>query len=295
MVPGNHDSRNVGYVHFESLFTQRDSIVRFGGVTVVGIDSSEPDLDNGRIGRHRYPWIRDALMEHPEDFKIFTLHHHLLPIPGTGRERNVVHDAGDVLEILVNCGVDLVLSGHKHVPYAWRLEDMFIVNTGTVSTLRLRGNTKPCYNVVDIEGERVRVTRNYPFRGGEVIVEFDAAVSSLCSPRLPARSDGRRRMNDRWVGAPGSRGAPLTGRTRARARWPSSTESTTRRSWLMRCGNWAGATSSWPRCSWAGRRRWAETRLPPARRSTACAVVGGPDPVTALQAAIDRYRPAGGR
>lgn len=178
VVPGNHDSRNVGYMHFESLFTRRDSIVRFGGVTVVGIDSSEPDLDNGRIGRHRYPWIRDALMEHPEDFKIFTLHHHLLPIPGTGRERNVVHDAGDVLEILVNCGVDLVLSGHKHVPYAWRLEDMFIVNTGTVSTLRLRGNTKPCYNVVDIEGERVRVTRNYPFRGGEVIVEFDAAVST---------------------------------------------------------------------------------------------------------------------
>jgi 3',5'-cyclic-AMP phosphodiesterase len=178
VVPGNHDSRNVGYMHFEALFERRDSVIHTDGVTLVGIDSSEPDLDNGRIGRHRYTWIRDAFTQRPDDFKIFALHHHLLPIPGTGRERNVVHDAGDVLEVLVTCGVDLVLSGHKHVPYAWRLEDLFIVNTGTVSTLRLRGNTKPCYNVIDIEGERVRVTRTYPFHGGEVIVEFDAAAST---------------------------------------------------------------------------------------------------------------------
>jgi hypothetical protein len=28
--------------------------------------------------------------------------------------------------------------------------------------------------VVEIEGEHVRITRRYPFHGGEVIVEFDA-------------------------------------------------------------------------------------------------------------------------
>ena len=83
------------------------------------------------------------------------LHHHLLPIPGTGRERNVVYDAGDAIECLQRAGVHLVLSGHKHVPYAWKLENLFVVNTGTVSTLRLRGNTRPCYNVVEIEGTHV--------------------------------------------------------------------------------------------------------------------------------------------
>ena len=80
------------------------------------------------------------------------LHHHLLPIPGTGRERNVVYDAGDAIECLQRAGVHLVLSGHKHVPYAWKLENLFVVNTGTVSTLRLRGNTRPCYNVVEVSG-----------------------------------------------------------------------------------------------------------------------------------------------
>jgi Icc protein len=175
VVPGNHDSRNVGYAHFERLFATRDPVIRKNGVTVVGVDSAEPDLDNGRIGRHRYGWIRQTFTERPDDFKIFTLHHHLLPIPGTGRERNVVNDAGDVLEVLVECGVNLVLSGHKHVPYAWRLQDMYVVNAGTVATLRLRGDTKPCYNMVEIVAGHVKISRHYPFQGAEVIVEFDAA------------------------------------------------------------------------------------------------------------------------
>src|SRR5665648_320794 len=177
VVPGNHDSRNVGYMHFERLFSSRDSAISKGGVTVLGIDSTEPDLDYGRVGRHRYGWIQENYAQHPDDFKIFALHHHLLPVPGTGRERNVVHDAGDVLEVLIRNRVRLVLSGHKHVPYVWRLEDMFVVNTGTISTLRLRGDTKPCYNVVDVEGGKVTITRHYPFRGSEPIVEFDAGTA----------------------------------------------------------------------------------------------------------------------
>ncbi len=178
ITPGNHDSRNVGYLHFERLFGERDSVLCMDGVSLVGVDSSEPDLDYGRIGRHRYPWIDESFEQcEDDDLRIFALHHHLLPVPGTGRERNVVHDAGDVLEVLIRNRVRLVLSGHKHVPYVWRLEDMFVVNTGTISTLRLRGDTKPCYNVVDVEGGKVTITRHYPFRGSEPIVEFDAGTA----------------------------------------------------------------------------------------------------------------------
>ena len=56
--PGNHDSRNVGYVHFEQLFGDRNSVLRVGGVTVVAVDSTEPDLDHGQIGRGRYAGSR---------------------------------------------------------------------------------------------------------------------------------------------------------------------------------------------------------------------------------------------
>ena len=44
----------------------------------------------------RYAWIEQEFAAEPASFKIFVLHHHLLPVPGTGRERNVVYDAGEV-------------------------------------------------------------------------------------------------------------------------------------------------------------------------------------------------------
>ena len=173
VIPGNHDSRNVGYVHFEELFGERSSVLHLDGVSIVAVDSTEPDLDHGVIGRGRYPWIVEQF-EAQEDFlRIFVLHHHLLPVPGTGRERNVVHDAGDTLECLQRADVHLVLSGHKHVPYAWSLENLFVVNAGTVSTTRLRGKTKPCYNVIEASPERVSVLRKYPFHELEALISFD--------------------------------------------------------------------------------------------------------------------------
>src|SRR5439155_3248274 len=57
VIPGNHDSRNVGYVHFRRLFgdpysryqgtfdRERAERLRATGFTVVGIDSSEPDVN----------------------------------------------------------------------------------------------------------------------------------------------------------------------------------------------------------------------------------------------------------
>jgi Icc protein len=173
VIPGNHDSRNVGYVHFEELFGERRSELHTDGVSILAVDSTEPDLDHGIIGRGRYEWIEEHFGAHDAYLKIFVLHHHLLPVPGTGRERNIVHDAGDTIECLLRSGAHLVLSGHKHVPYAWRLEDLFVVNAGTVSTTRLRGKTKPCYNVIEATPERVTVYRKYPFHDRDAILAFD--------------------------------------------------------------------------------------------------------------------------
>jgi 3',5'-cyclic AMP phosphodiesterase CpdA len=178
VIPGNHDSRNVGYVHFEELFGERNSVLRLNGVTIVAVDSTEPDLDNGQIGRGRYRWIEEEFAAGDPELRIFVLHHHLLPVPGTGRERNIVNDAGDTLEALQRAGVDLVLAGHKHVPYAWKLEDLFVVNAGTVSSSRLRGNGRPSYNLVEVDGAHVDVWRKYPFHGQEKIIQFSAETKT---------------------------------------------------------------------------------------------------------------------
>jgi 3',5'-cyclic-AMP phosphodiesterase len=187
VVPGNHDSRNVGYVHFEELFGERNSVLSMAGVTVVAVDSTEPDLDHGQVGRSQYRWIEEQFLP-AANLRIFVLHHHLLPVPGTGRERNVVYDAGDLIECLQRSGVELVLSGHKHVPYAWKLEDLFVVNTGTVSSLRLRGKTRPCYNVIEVSGTHVDVWRKYPFHDQEKIIQFSTETRAF--EKYTARIEG---------------------------------------------------------------------------------------------------------
>ncbi len=171
VIPGNHDSRNVGYVHFEDIFGDRNNVVYLPGVTLVALDSSQPDLDQGRLGRQNYRWMVEKF-NRPGDFKIVALHHHLLPVPGTGRERNIIEDAGDFLKLCVDVGVDLVLAGHKHVPHAWHFEDFYVVNVGTVSSLRLRGYAKPCYNIVEIKDGECSVTRKHPFGESIEIVRF---------------------------------------------------------------------------------------------------------------------------
>jgi 3',5'-cyclic AMP phosphodiesterase CpdA len=170
-IPGNHDARNVGYVHFEELIGDRYWAIDVKGVRIVGVDSSEPDINDGQIGRHRYDWLREQFSA-PAELKIFALHHHLIPVPGTGRERSVVNDAGDLLEVLITSGVNIVLSGHKHVPYVWRLENIYLCNAGTVSSLRVRGHTKPCYNVLEFEGDEVKISRKFPFGGQTTLAHF---------------------------------------------------------------------------------------------------------------------------
>jgi predicted phosphodiesterase len=206
-IPGNHDSRNVGYLHFEELIGARNWSVEEEGIRIVGVDSSEPDLNEGMVGRSHYTWILEQFAE-PADLKVFVLHHHLIPIPGTGRERSTVMDAGDLLEVLVHAGVHVVLAGHKHVPYVWRLENMYLASAGTCSSLRVRGHTKPCYNVLEFEGGEVTIFRKFPFgerqqmakvaiatgtqmqREGEGFIQESATVSGQVSAQVPGRVSG---------------------------------------------------------------------------------------------------------
>ena len=174
-VPGNHDARNVGYLRFEDTFGPRDSRMRTAcagvDVALVAVDSSKPDIDEGEIGREHYGWIEEGFAG-DADLRVFVCHHHLMPIPGTGRERNQVLDAGDVLSLLRQLEVDLVLSGHRHVPYVWPVGGMLLVHSGTVSTLRTRGFPHPAYNLIRIEERRIRVELREPGGGGQDLGDY---------------------------------------------------------------------------------------------------------------------------
>jgi hypothetical protein len=49
---------------------------------------------------------------------------------------------------------------------------MLLVNSGTASTGRVRGYTRPSYNVIEITDERVRITQRYPGLGEIVAAHY---------------------------------------------------------------------------------------------------------------------------
>ncbi|MDQ4059142.1 MAG: metallophosphoesterase [Actinomycetota bacterium] len=190
VIPGNHDSRNVGYIHFENYFGDRFSRVRTAfdaeraerlqatGFTCVGVDSSQPDLNEGHVGREHYSWISEQF-DHPDDIKILAIHHHLVSIPGTGRERNIITDAGDLLAEISKADVDIVLSGHKHVPFFWGLNGMLVCNSSTATTRRVRGLTPPSWNEIQVDASTVKVYLHYEDGRRELALIFSLKTSVL--------------------------------------------------------------------------------------------------------------------
>ena len=57
-----------------------------------------------------------------------------------------------------------------------------------MSSLRLRGNTRPCYNVLEVSGNHVDVWRRYPFHGQEKIIQF--SLDTLAYEKYTARIEG---------------------------------------------------------------------------------------------------------
>ena len=166
---GNHDAKNVGYRHFEEFFGMRETATEIsvpeGEAKVVALDSTKPDLDEGELGREHYGWLDSEFRGWDRGPRILMIHHHILAVPGTGRDVNNLRDAGDVMAILRELKVDMVLSGHRHVPYVWSISGVRIVHSGTASSMRVRGVMPPSYNVIEFDEETVNIWLREPGKG----------------------------------------------------------------------------------------------------------------------------------
>ena len=163
-IPGNHDAKNLGYQTFEELIgesswklTKDDE-----NLVVLGLDSTSPDLSEGHIGKLQQIWMENELNKCMVEnkFSIVAMHHHIISIPRTGRERNILSDAGDILESVINHEVDIVIGGHKHVPHLWRMDDTLFVNAGSLSSYKLRGKDVNSYNTIKITNKNIEIYLN---------------------------------------------------------------------------------------------------------------------------------------
>ncbi|MCS7135751.1 MAG: metallophosphoesterase [Nitrososphaerota archaeon] len=151
IAPGNHDERNYGHSLFKEMFGFLDFEVDEGWAKFVVLNSPQPDRDEGRLGRRRQLYLEEVLKStRAEKLKIVVFHHHLVPVPYSGREVNVLEDAGDVLDIILQNHVHLVLMGHRHVRHTIKIDETVLVNAGTFSCIRTRGRFLHSFNVIDI-------------------------------------------------------------------------------------------------------------------------------------------------
>jgi 3',5'-cyclic AMP phosphodiesterase CpdA len=154
VIPGNHDVRNVGYELFEEFIGPRNGVFEFKEGVVIWVDSTIPDLSDGRIGGRKFRWLKERLEEYSDRrFKIVAAHHHLVPLPNTGRERNVLFNAGDVLDLLLRHDVALYTCGHKHVPNVYRVEDLVVDNAGCTSCKKTRRGDVNSYNIITLHDD----------------------------------------------------------------------------------------------------------------------------------------------
>jgi len=156
IVPGNHDERNLGWKLFPEFFGDTDFIHSFDEINLVGLASSEPDKDNGRLGRSRHKLIEKGIKKE-DKMAIIGFHHHLVPVPNSGRETNIIDDAGETLDIILKNNVPLVLMGHRHVPWSVKIHNTLLVNAGTFSCNRTRSHFGYTFNIIDIKEDRISI------------------------------------------------------------------------------------------------------------------------------------------
>ena len=172
VTPGNHDMPQVHVARLFDPFGRYEA--RFGPAGSAWFDS--PGLavrafNTARGIQFRLNWSKGALAPgqaravaadlakaEPGTLRIAVCHHPLVEVPhGPMTGRVIGGPAG--AKLLVEAGVDLILSGHVHTPFAFPLpfgdERTYSIGAATLS-LRERG-TPAGFNVIEVEPGGIRV------------------------------------------------------------------------------------------------------------------------------------------
>ncbi|WP_340104685.1 metallophosphoesterase family protein [Rhodohalobacter sp. 8-1] len=182
-IPGNHDARSGGIKLFEEYIGPQNGVKVFGDAVVIYVNSAIGDSNDGRVGRVKFNMLKKALNDHSDKpIKIVAIHHHILPIPMSGRERNVLANAGDLLDLIQRADVDLVVSGHRHYPNVYKVENTVFINAGTASSAKTRYGDVNSYCTIEIDDKENKVTtkrlngqnttRNFKRKSKRIFTEF---------------------------------------------------------------------------------------------------------------------------
>ena len=173
ITPGNHDAPYLAWAErvfapfkrYEAAIGPAPAQTHLGGgFAVRGLNTArgaQPRLNwsKGQISRRQVAAAIEWLeVQAPECVRIVACHHPLTEMIGGPMTARVWNGEAAARDFAL-AGVDLVLSGHIHAPFAWPYPwgdgRTYAVGAGTLS-IRERG-VPPSFNVVEIEGAAIRV------------------------------------------------------------------------------------------------------------------------------------------
>jgi 3',5'-cyclic AMP phosphodiesterase CpdA len=176
-VPGNHDvplydvvRRFVRPLHRYKRFIDDDLCPYFENdeLEVLGLNTARSmTIKDGSISHDQLDRIRDAFKggAHGKT-RILVTHHPLfaMPIGDEGGLTKVVNRNDDALTAAADAGVHILLAGHFHRSFSKSAREMvknagaaLVVQAGTATSTRLRGDEKQSFNWIDATKGKVAI------------------------------------------------------------------------------------------------------------------------------------------
>jgi 3',5'-cyclic AMP phosphodiesterase CpdA len=176
VVPGNHDVPlyNVLFRFVRPLEGYRRHITddlepyyQDEEIAVIGINTARSlTFKGGRINERQVGRVRDRLCALPDGTVRIIVTHHPFDLPEGRMDAELVGRARMAMETFVECGADVILSGHLHVSHTthtairYKLpgRSALLVQAGTATSTRERGE-RNSFNVLRIERPKISVER----------------------------------------------------------------------------------------------------------------------------------------
>lgn len=166
IIPGPRDLLHLGQIRFQNKIKDKNTTFTDENktFTVFSATSAQYDEKEGLIGRAQLKNLIKKLHKIPQtQIKIVAFHHHILPLPYT-REKHPIEDAGDVLKDLTENEVDIILTGHRHIANAKKINHTIVINANTLSSKKTLANHPNSFNLIEIfKNKTISIT--------EVIIE----------------------------------------------------------------------------------------------------------------------------
>lgn len=172
-VPGNHDISlyNLFERFFFTFYKFRKHIARnfatqyiSDNLAILGINSVTPYKPmGGYLTDEQLTMVHEFFLTQPSSStKIVIMHHNLIK----SARHHIINDSDKILKLFAESKVNIVLSGHIHIPLLEQLkkdyvqQPLYIITAGTpISTRTIEPNS---FNIIDIQpGKFIFTVKNY--------------------------------------------------------------------------------------------------------------------------------------